>query len=501
MRHSNAFLRPLVLCIAASLGACMSLPAAAGVTCQLLDPNGNDIGDGGADIGDDTGGNANATACGRGALATSAAATAFGQDAQATGIASVAAGIGTRATGSSSTAVGAHASASAPWAIALGRSVASSNWGTIGIGAFSVASGKFSTAIGALAQAEGANSSAFGGFLGDETNGIELERFTRATGARATAFGAAAHAFAADSSALGTASQVLTGADRSVALGAQSIASQADTVSLGHSAGDLDYMGNAFGSDLNRRLTHVSVGTGDTDAVNVSQLHPLATALGAGASYAGGVFAAPDYTIQGNHYNDVGAAFAAVDARLTLIGGGSANAIEYDDPGKATTTLQGASGTTISNLAPGVAATDAVNKSQMETGDAATLQSANDYARTQSTGTLQAANAYTDSRVTQMSTDFTALRNDIDRLDRRFGEMDRRLDRLGAMSGAMSAAAMNTAGLAGDNRMGIGVGSQGGRAAMAVGYQRLVNSRISVSLSAGFSGDDSSVSAGTGFSW
>ncbi|HJR73231.1 MAG TPA: YadA-like family protein [Luteimonas sp.] len=618
----------------------MSLPAAAGVTCQLFDPGGTDIGDGGADAGGDAGGNANATACGRGALATSAAATAFGRDAQATGISSMAVGIGTRASGSSAVALGAYANASGNWAIALGRDAVSNNWTTIGIGVDSRATGKFSAAIGAFTQAEGANSSAFGGFLGDENSAIQSGRFTRTTGARAVAFGAGAHAFADDGAAFGTASQVVAGATRSVALGAQSVASQADTVSLGHAAGDLDYMGNAFGSDLNRRLTHladgvddtdavnlrqlnaamadavspyvavtaaasdvgtadavaghmgaiaigsnavssqnygiaigggsrtqgyssaalgpaattgaqafgsvalglnsvaneayvvsfghaagdsiylagnnqtitfpteqtrrlihVAAGTGDTDAVNLSQLHPFATALGAGASYADGVFVAPGYVIQGNQYNDVGAAFAAVDARLTLIGGGSPKAIEYDDPGKTNATLEGAGGTTISNIAPGVAATDAVNKGQMDAGDAATLQSANEHTRAQSTATLQAANAYTDSRVTQMSTDVTALRADIDRLDRRFGEVDRRLDRLGAMSGAMSAAAMNTAGLAGDNRVGIGVGSQGGRAAMAVGYQRLVNARISVSLSAGFSGDDSSVSAGTGFSW
>ena len=34
-------------------------------------------------------------------------------------------------------------------------------------------------------------------------------------------------------------------------------------------------------------------------------------------SYAGGVFTMPSYGIQGSNYSDVGAAFAAVDGKLT----------------------------------------------------------------------------------------------------------------------------------------------------------------------------------------
>ena len=46
----------------------------------------------------------------------------------------------------------------------------------------------------------------------------------------------------------------------------------------------------------------------------------LLAALGAGAGFTGGVLTAPSYVIQGGNYRDVGAAFAAVDARLTLLG-------------------------------------------------------------------------------------------------------------------------------------------------------------------------------------
>ena len=65
----------------------------------------------------------------------------------------------------------------------------------------------------------------------------------------------------------------------------------------------------------------------------------------------------------------------------------------------------------------------------------------------------------------------------------------------------MSAAALNTAGLPGRNRIGIGAGAQNGRTAMAISYQRLVAPNASVSLGGAVSGSDSSVSAGMGFSW
>ncbi|UOF14534.1 hypothetical protein IEQ11_22905 [Lysobacter capsici] len=51
------------------------------------------------------------------------------------------------------------------------------------------------------------------------------------------------------------------------------------------------------------------------------------------------------------------------------------------------------------------------------------------------------------------------------------------------MSGAMSVAAMNTTGLAGANRSGVGLELYGA-SAIAVGYQRSVNARASVSPSA-----------------
>jgi len=85
----------------------------------------------------------------------------------------------------------------------------------------------------------------------------------------------------------------------------------------------------------------------------------------------------------------------------------------------------------------------------------------------------------------------------------RFQAVDKRIDRMGAISAAYAGMAINTAGLNGDNRLGAGVGSQNGRTALAVGYQRILGEKknVSVSLGGAFSGSDQSVSAGAGISW
>ncbi|MET0892252.1 MAG: YadA-like family protein, partial [Pseudoxanthomonas sp.] len=181
--------------------------------------------------------------------------------------------------------------------------------------------------------------------------------------------------------------------------------------------------------------------------------------------------------------------------------GGGPRSVVYDADDKATLTLGGANGSLVSNVASGVAATDAANVGQVQSGDADTLASANAYTDNTATETLSAANTYADRRLAGfagLSDSFESFR---DQTDRRFQQQDRRIDKLSAMSGAYAGMAMNTSGLAGHNRIGVGVGLQGGEQALAVGYQRAVGDRASVSIAGAFSGDEKSVSAGAGFSW
>src|SRR5690606_11987036 len=368
------------------------------------------------------------------------------------------------------------------------------------------------------------------------------------------AVGNAAQVHAEEGLALGVKGRVLAGADRAVAIGSDSIASEADTVSFGHLATDQDEVnGDAYGSDLQRRLVNVADGIGDHDAATVGQLGSFVAALGGGAGFSGGVFTAPSYAIQGSSYDNVGAALAAVDTRLGELqdnidaipagpqgpqgptgpagpegpqgpqgdtgpqgpegpqgdtgpqgpegpqgdtgpegpqgpagpagaGSGSELAVEYDDAGNTAITLDGAGGTVVSNVADGVAAGDAVNRGQLDAiaagtldsanghadagdaatlasanahadaGDAATLASANDYTDTVAVQTLDAANTYTDTVFAQFNSELDTFRQDV---DQRFREQDHRIDKLAAMSGAYAGMAMNTAGLAGANRIGV----------------------------------------------
>lgn len=565
-------IRPLALSLLLACGAGASLPAMAGITCIVADSDAGTQDNGGANTGTE---DDRTTACGKGATATGVVSTAFGTNAEATGGRAVALGYNSHATGSSTVAIGVDSNASGNWSLAMGSYSQASTWGTIALGVYSNATGQFSTATGVLSQAAGENSMALGGFLGDSQTNIDPFRFTQATAARAIAVGSAAQVHAEEGVALGVKTRVLAGADRAVAIGSDSIASEADTVSFGHLASDEDeFNGGTYGSDLQRRLINVADGIGDHDAATVGQLGSVVAALGGGASFSGGVFGAPSYVIQGSSYNNVGAAFAAVDVRLDSLqasidaipagpqgpegptgpqgpegptgptgpqgpegptgpqgpdgpqgpegptgpqgpegppgtGTGSELAVEYDDAGNAAITLGGADGTVVSNVADGVAAGDAVNKGQLDAtaasanahadaGDAATLASANTYTDTVAVQTLDAANTYTDAVFAQFNSELDTFREDV---DQRFREQDRRIDKLAAMSGAYAGMAMNTAGLAGANRVGVGVGGQNGESALAVGYQRAIGNRASISIGAAFGGGESSVMGGAGFSW
>lgn len=103
---------------------------------------------------------------------------------------------------------------------------------------------------------------------------------------------------------------------------------------------------------------------------------------------------------------------------------------------------------------------------------------------------LARANEYTDGAISNF--------------ERRLDKMDKRFNRMAAMSSAQTAMAMNTAGLATYNRLGAGVGYSDGESAMAVGYQRVLNERGSAtfSLNGAFTNSgEQSVGLGVGIGW
>ena len=133
----------------------------------------------------------------------------------------------------------------------------------------------------------------------------------------------------------------------------------------------------------------------------------------------------------------------------------------------------------ITNVAAGTQATDAVNKGQLDQG-------------------IASANSYTDSRLGSLSDSFSGLRND---MDNRLRNVDRRIDRQGAMNAAMLNMATSAAGVRTQNRVGVGVGFQSGESALSLGYQRAISDRATITFGGAFSSDDSSVGVGAGFGW
>jgi hypothetical protein len=129
------------------------------------------------------------------------------------------------------------------------------------------------------------------------------------------------------------------------------------------------------------------------------------------------------------------------------------------------------------------------------------LQSAKVYTNAASAQTLSAANAYTNAALSSyVTTDqFSQFQAQV---GARFNQQDQRIDKLGAMNAASTQMAINTAGLDGDNRVGIGGGTYNGQQAGSVGYEHMFNNHhASVSVGATVGGGQTSGGVGVGFSW
>jgi autotransporter adhesin len=222
-----------------------------------------------------------------------------------------------------------HASADLN-AMAVGPTSAASGINASAIGAGAFAARNYSTAVGSGAGALGLRTTAIGtgattGFEADSA--VAIGYLARADGAATLAMGAESTASGAESVALG--SNAATGADaaRALALGADTLVTGAGSVALG--ANSIASRQNAVSvgnADLQRQIINVAAGTVDTDVVNVAQLKGVAAALGGGAAVeADGSVLAPAYAIGGNLYHNVGDALTNLDGRV------SANTIRIDD--------------------------------------------------------------------------------------------------------------------------------------------------------------------------
>ncbi|MDH1131543.1 ESPR-type extended signal peptide-containing protein [Stenotrophomonas maltophilia] len=411
--------------------------------------------------------------------------------------------------------------------------------------------GRLGVAIGDSARADGEGATAVGAFatsLG--RNGIALGRASSVSEMAVNGFavGAGSNVHASNGVAVGSGAKVSLGAEGSLALGAGSEATDAGTASFG-------------ASGVGRRLVNIASGTANHNAATVGQLRGALSALG-GEVDANGNIVGPSFTVQGQSQSTLNGALEALDGAV-VSNRSRVNQVEaqlrsvfQDTPsvradGLNQLTLAGTHGMVISNVANGLIAAgsrDAVNGGQLHSmqqqlnGRMDGLEQRIDAPQPQAMavasvpepeapvpqaeggqqvasvgeGEKPAAQPKTkkeDTPKPQVDTaeleKMLARANEytdgaISNFERRLDKMDKRFNRMAAMSSAQTAMAMNTAGLATYNRLGAGVGYSEGESAMAVGYQRVLNEKGSAtfSLNGAFTNSgERSMGVGVGIGW
>jgi len=403
------------------------------------------------------------------------------------------------------------------------------------------------TAVGTFAEAMGRNSTAIGRAASvsvDSENGFAM-------GVGAQVGGGAGGAN--EGIAIGAGARVGSGAHGSLALGNSSLADEEGVVSFG-------------GVGMKRRLVNIANGTANHNAATVGQLRGALSALG-GEVDANGNIVGPRFNVQGQTQSTLSGALEALDGAV-VANTSSVDKVEtqlrsvfQDTPsvradGVNQLTLAGANGMVISNVANGLIAAgsrDAVNGGQLhsmqqqlngrmdgleqriddapvpralasssvpkpQAEETPVVPEGKDSQQVASVGegdkpTPQPKTKQDDSPKPQVDTaeleKMLARANEytdgaISNFERRLDKMDKRFNRMAAMSSAQTAMAMNTAGLATYNRLGAGVGYSEGESAMAVGYQRVLNEKGSAtfSLNGAFTNSgERSMGVGVGIGW
>ncbi len=413
-----------------------------------------------------------------------------------------------------------------------------------------------SVAVGGDTRALGEGSTSVGSYaasLGKQSTAIGYGAHIAANALTGVSLGQAAGVFADWGVALGSYSRVEVGARFAVAVGAQSIAESEMEASFGHMS-------------LKRRLTNVANGTANHNAATVGQLRGALSALGSEVD-ANGNIVGPSFNVQGQSQSTLNGALEALDGAVVSTTSrvnhveSQLRSVFQDTPsvradGTHQLTLAGANGMVISNVANGLIAAgsrDAVNGGQLHsmqqqlngrmdgleqriddqpqaramaaastpspsTEEIAPTPETSGSPQIASTGEgdkpmPQPKSKQDDTPKPQVDTadleKMLARANEytdgaISTFERRLDKMDKRFNRMAAMSSAQSAMAMNTAGLATYNRLGAGVGYSEGESAMAVGYQRVLNEKGSAtfSLNGAFTNSgERSMGVGVGIGW
>lgn len=312
------------------------------------------------------------------AAASAREAAAFGGTSTASGYASLAAGYRSNASGALSSAYGSQSTATGTFSTANGYSADATGARSTSIGSESQATANFATALGDSAWATAASSTALG-------------TGARSTGAASLAVGSAAQTQAFQSAAFGNGASVYAGGTQALALGANAATNDANAVALGSGArtaaavatteatiNGITYDGFAgtapiatvsVGNDTQKRtITNVAAGqisATSTDAINGSQLYAVADKLTADIKAADTntittVTAGKNITVKNIGTADapnyqVATADQVVFDSVSITNGPTINNNGIN-----------MNGNRITNVAAGVADTDAVNLGQLK---------------------------------------------------------------------------------------------------------------------------------------
>ncbi len=363
------------------------------------------------------------------AKATETYATALGANTTAAGVSSTAVGNVAQAFGTNATALGANTTAVATSSLAAGDRATASDINATALGANTQAQKKSSLAAGDRANANGINAAA----LGANSQALADSALAVGDGATANAVSSVAvglQSMASGTSAIASSTGTLASSTGGVALGAGAAADRAgmngktelfSNTAVSSTQGAVS-VGSAGGE---RQITNVAGGTQATDAVNVRQLQAVQSRA---VNYSTNVDGSVNYN------------------QVTLGNGQAPN------------------GTTISNVAPGVAGTDAVNVNQ-----------------------LNAQNSQINAQNNQL--------RDAIRTNQR--------DANAGTAGAMAMAGMPQAYLPGKSMVAGGIAGYEGQSAIAIGYSSISDNGKWVTKLTGSANSRGSVgvSAGAGFQW
>lgn len=300
------------------------------------------------------------------AVASGSLAGAIGPGATSSGNGSYAIGYLANAISDNGIAIGVSSNVSGQSALALGMNAAAAGGSAVSIGTDSEASGESSTAVGRLTEASG-NYSLAGGYnaVASSDFSTALGFFSEASGTQTVSIGARSKVSGDDSGAIGNNNIVVN--LNSFVLGNNITTTQDNSVVLGNASADraatsvssVGQGGITFGAfagagsvangvvsvgaiGMERQLIHVAAGeisATSTDAVNGSQLYATNNVLGKLAAStvshlgggstvnADGSLSAPDYSVGGTTYHNVGSALAAQNSIVSQQGSSIANAL------------------------------------------------------------------------------------------------------------------------------------------------------------------------------